>query len=246
MQLDGLGKYLGLLLSVAMVIIGGSAVSALTSQSPNFEISQPKFGAGAALESCSGEYCAQATIGDIAPGDTVGSPSTAAFGAITVDSEPSLEVIIEPGPSNLGTLSTERTATTSSIIKVKSYLSDGYILQLFGGAPRYEDYTLQALAAPTASTPGSEQFGINLVANTTPQIGADPVQVPSSEFSFGELAPDYAIADYFMYQDGDVVAWSDRESGQTDYTVSMIINVANSTPAGHFVADFSAIVIPAF
>ena len=236
-----------MVLLMAVFLIGSVAtVSAQTSQSPNFELSEPEFGAGSALETCSGKYCAKASIGDISAGDTSSPSNRATFGSITSDSDPLLEVIIEPGGSNLGVLSTTKTATKETVVKIRTYLSDGYTLQIVGDPPKYQNHTLASSSSPFASSAGTEQFGINLVANSTPNIGADVVQTPSGDFSFGYVTAQYATTNQFSYQNGDVVARSDSESGQTDYTISMIINVANSTPAGHFSSDFAAVVIPAF
>ena len=50
----------------------------------------------------------------------------------------------------------------------------------------------------------------------------------------------------FKYANGDAVARSTVETGRTDYTISMVINVSSATPAGHYSADYSAIVVPRF
>lgn len=232
-------------MAALLTLLGAGTTLALTSQSPNYELEQPEFGAGAALETCSGQYCARATIGELTPGESRSS-GTAAFSSLTTDSEPALEVIVEPGESNLGVLSVDKTATKTSIIKIRTHMSDGYTLQIVGDPPKYDSYTLATPSTPTASMPGTEQFGINLVANTTPEVGADPEQVPSGEFSFGYAMEDYAEPNKFMYRSGDVVAMSEAESGITEFTVSMIVNVSNQTPAGHFTGDYAAIIVPAF
>jgi hypothetical protein len=177
-----------------------------------------------------------------------GTSGTASFGPITPD-VPTLEVIVAAGPepSHLGVLTTEQTATKTMTVKVRSYLSNGYFLQIAGKAPTYSGHSLTALGSPTAAAPGTEQFGINAVANTSPaNFGADPVQVPSSEFSYGTVEPNYSTPNLYMYQPGGTVARSLVASGQTDYTISMIINVANNTPAGLYSTEFSAVVIPMY
>jgi len=221
-------------------------VLAESSSSSNYQITETQFNNGTGLQSCSGQYCAQATIGDTAIGNAASSTVTAKFGAISSDSEPLLEVIVDPGESNLGTLTTETTATKTTSIKIRSYQSGGYQLQIVGNAPTYAGHALASPSTPTFSTPGTEQFGINLVANTLPTIGANPLQVPNEQTSFGVVNNDYNTTNKFMYSDGATVAHSNTESGETDYTVSMIINVANDTPAGHYTSDFAAVVIPVY
>jgi hypothetical protein len=240
-----LWQYLKLLFAALLIVaMGTSSVFATTASSDNYQVTESQFNAGMSLESCSDQYCATASIGDMAigrSGATAGG--SAAFSTLTGD-EPLLEVIVEPGESNLGLLTTEQTATKTTIIRIRSYLSDGYVLQITGDPPKYKDHTLSAISTPAESDPGTEQFGINLVSNTTPSVGTNPVQVPSEEFSFGEAEDGYNTPNFFQYISGDVVALSQVESGRTDYTVSMIVNIANTTPAGRFAGDFSAVVVP--
>jgi methionine-rich copper-binding protein CopC len=248
MQKIGLGYVVKLALFSGVLVVASAGAALAVSQSDNFEASETEFGSGAALESCSGEYCAEATIGNIAAaGNGIEGPaSKASFGPYAEDGEPMTEVIIEEGISNLGVLKTDSTASKTVIIKIRSYRTDGYTLQIIGDPPKFAGHTLATPETPAASVPGEEQFGINAVANTSPVVGADPKQVPNPEFSFGQVEADYAAANLFKYESGSVVARSTKESGQTEYTLSMIVNVAGSTPAGHYVSDFSAVVIPAF
>lgn len=221
-------------------------VFAETSQSSKYQATDMQFGSSSALESCSGQYCATATIGDMTEGGTGKSPVTsAAFGSIT-NSDPFLEVIVDPGVSNLGVLTTEQTATKTTTVRVRNYLSNGYMLQIVGTPPKYGSHTLNAPGSPTTSQPGTEQFAINAAANTTPAVGAGPQQIPSDQLSFGVVEEDYATPNLFKFASGDVIARSLTESGRTDYTISMIVNVSSATPAGHFSGDFSAVVIPVF
>lgn len=216
-----------------------------TSNSPNYQASQLQFGSGDASETCQGNYCASTSVGGATVGESSSTGYTTKFGAIT-NSDPLLEVIVDNGVTNLGEFSSSATTYKTMSIKVRNYLSVGYIIQIIGTPPKIDNYTIPRLSSPTASMVGQEQFGMNVVANTTPAIGMDPVQVPSGEFSFGKAATNYATANKFMYNSGDVVALSDEASGETDYTLSVIINVAPNTPAGHYTSDFSAVVIPSY
>lgn len=219
---------------------------AQTSKSNSFQVTETQFSSGATLQSCSSQFCAKATIGDMASGGKSASPnSSAQFGSET-DSEPMLEVIVDSGASDLGELTTEKTATKTMIVRIRNHLSGGYMLQIVGDPPKYNGHTLETPSTPTASTPGTEQFAINAVKNTNPNVGADLVQVPSDQTSFGEVEEAYSVPNVFKYRSGEVVARSQTESGRTDYTISMIINVSNSTPAGHYTGDYSAVVIPVF
>lgn len=233
-----------ILLAAMVAIISAQAALAVNPSSNNFELSESGFNAGE-LDACSDEFCARASIGDVGAGTSEGATSTASFGPVTPE-EPAIEVIVDPGESNLGTLTTESTASKSMIVRVQTYLSDGYTLQITGDPPKYAGHFLATPSTPTASTPGTEQFAINAATNTTPAVGGNPVQVPSGEFSFGAVEADYSTPNLFKYQSGDVVARSNSQSGRTDYTISMIVNISNVTPAGRFTGDYSAVVIPVF
>lgn len=222
---------------------GAATVLAVDSSSENYQITEWQFGSGATLDSCSDEYCAQATIGD--PG-AASSASTANFGEVTTD-EPMLEVIIEPGESNLGTLSTERTATKVTSVKIRNNFEGGYTLQVVGEAPKFGNHILNTPATPTESRMGTEQFGINLTANTVPTVGSLPVQIQNKEGEeniFGEPTENYRTPNRFMYEDGGVIAQSVMQMGRTDYTISMIVNIANTTPAGHYSGDLALFIVP--
>lgn len=221
-----------------------TAAFATTPTSSHYQLTDSQFGAGT-LNGCSSQYCATVSIGDTAVGDSKSGTSTAKFGSHT-SGEPDLEVIVDPGQSDLGTLDTEHTGSKTMIVKVRTYLSNGYMMEITGTPPKYANHTLATPSTPTAATPGKEQFAINATTNSTLRIGADPVQVPDSTTSFGVVNDNYNIPNQFMYHSGDVVAHSDQDSGETDYTITMIVNISNQTPAGHYSGDFSAVVIPSF
>lgn len=235
------------MLLFAVLVISGNTntVFAVTSSSNNYQVTETELGGTSSSQNCSASYCAKASIGNMASGKSTNSGGSASFGPIT-DSEPLLEVIVNPGNSDLGDLTTERTATKTTTVQVRNYLSGGYMVQVIGNPPKYKDHTLSTPSTPTTSRPGTEQFAINAAANTAPQIGAGVVQFPDNLTSFGIVNDNYATANMFMYHSGDVVAHSTTESGQSNYTISMIVNVSSQTPAGHFSGDFSAVVIPVY
>ena len=234
----------------AVVVAAGMVTATFaddsTSQSAHYQVSELQFGSSDANQACSGAYCADGGVGGgIALGDGANNSTKAAFGQIT-SNDPLLEVIVDGGAYDLGEFSTAKPSVKEMSVKVRSYQSDGYMLQIIGSAPKHKRHTLKTLASPTTSQPGTEQFGINVVENTTPIIGKDPVQVPSGTFSFGEVTSNYNQTNKFMYHSGDVVARSVTESGETDYTISVLINVAGNTPAGRYTSDLSAVVIPLY
>lgn len=247
MQKRSLWRYPKYILLAVLIAINGGAGTAFatTSNSAHYQVTESEFGATDSKQNCSSQYCAKVSLGDLGTGSGASGTTSAHFGTIT-DDEPLLEVIVDPGVSNLGDLAAETTATKTMIVRVRSYLSGGYTMQIVGSPPKYGNHTLSTPTTPTSSSPGTEQFAINAAANTIPNVGAAPVQVPSSQTSFGTVDDDYKTPNLFKYVSGDVVGRSQTSSGRTDYTISMIVNISNATPAGHYTGDFSAVVVPVY
>jgi hypothetical protein len=96
------------------------------------------------------------------------------------------------------------------------------------------------MSTTTTSQIGVEQFGINLVANTSPtSFGANP---DNGQFGFGSITANYATANNYRYVDGETVAQATKNSGVTTYTISYVTNVATLTPGGQYSADQTIIV----
>lgn len=247
MQKQRIRQYLhSLALSALIVMAGvGTAAATTTSSSAHYNVTETQFGAGSALNDCSTQYCAKISVGDTTIGAAKSSNYSAEFGFNTSLS-PYLEVSTTGGVSDAGYLTTTTTGTASNLIKVRTYLSSGYVMQITGNSPSQGSHQLQTITTPSTSHQGAEQFGINLVANTAPAVGANPSQQPSSVFSFGSAASNYGTANLFQYINGDIVAQSASSSGETDYTMSMILNVSNVTPGGTYTGIMSAVVVPTF
>lgn len=236
----------GVLIAASMVVLGTS-VSAQSS-SDSYRVNEYFFGSGGELEACSDSYCSKQSAGETTVGSTESDNFIAQAGFNTTD-VPLLEVAVN-GSVDFGVLSPNSTATGFATAQVRTYLSNGYTIRVVGPAPSYTSgentSTLDSGTAPEAVQPGSEQFGINLRANTDPLVGADVTQSPDETFSFGLPMADYNTPNAFMYQDGDVIAYSDRSSGQTNYTLSMIANMSPTTPAGIYTTALSVVVTATF
>lgn len=246
MRKRGIKTYWNWVPLVAVLAVSWLGVAAAdTTSSTHYQATETQFGSGSGLHSCSSSYCGKISIGDNVVGSASSAHYKAQFGANT-DNVPLLEVITEAGEQNLGVLDTDHTATATRIVKVRTYLSSGYTIQVAGDTPSQGTHALTPISSPSTSHQGAEQFGINLVANSAPNVGADPVQVPTNQTSFGYVTDDYATANLFKYLNGDIVAKSDSSTGETDYTISIIINVSNTTPSGHYNGAFSAVVVPKY
>jgi len=220
-----------IILGLVIIALSG-LVYAESASSANYQIHDVFFGAGGNLNQCSSNYCVKSSIGEIAVGNTKSSNYQAQAGFNT-NRSPSISMVINSTDIDLGTLSTKTTATATAEFTVSSYLASGYQVETISPPPSNNSATLKPLSSPTTSQPGVEQFGMNLVANTSPiDFGANPVQIPSSAFSYGQVATNYDSPNLYMYQPGSVIAYSDRSSGQTEFTISYIFNISHLTPGG--------------
>ena len=217
---------------ILALILVPITVQAAQSQSTNYQVNEVFFGSGGALNDCSTNYCAKESIGETTVGNT-SSTNYQAHAGFNTDRYPYLQFIVNGTNTDVGGLSTGLTTTTTATFSVKSYLSSGYSVVTVSNPPKNNSYTMHALSTPTASTVGTEQFGMNLVANTSPiTFGADPSQNPSSAFSFGAASSGYNTTNLYEYVPGSTIAYSSTSSGETDYTISYIYNISNLTPGG--------------
>jgi hypothetical protein len=230
MRVRHVGQLAGAGLLLALAFSG--AAYAAQSSSANYQVNEVFFGSGGALNDCSASYCAKESAGETAVGNT-SSTNYQAQAGFNTERTPYLQFVINTGSQNIGTLSTGSTTTATASFSVKAYLSSGYVVQVESPGPANGSYTMLSPSTPTASAAGTEQFGMNLVANTSPvTFGANPNQAPSSAFGYGVAGSNYNTPNFYKFTNGDTIASSAKSSGETDYTISYIFNISNVTPGG--------------
>ncbi len=233
------------LLVLAAPVVPANAVcpSGQQSCSSSYSVGEAFFGNGGTLNSCSSSYCTKQALGETTVGNTASSNYQAQTGFNSNRNE-YIEFNVNAATLNFGVLSTGSTKTGTATFNVKAYVANGYQVVNASPPPQYGGHTLSTASVPTASATGTEQFGINLVANTSPaSFGVAPVQIPSNSYSFGKVADNtvntpstarYDQTNQYMYRNGDVIAYSTKSTGETDYTISYIMNISNATPSGTY------------
>lgn len=209
--------------------------------SSGYRIDESYIGPGGSLESGSTGYKlepGQQTTGN--PGGVGDSSSTnyTAQSGNTTTSDPRLVCVVNSGSLNFGALSTSLVVSSVASFSVLNYTSYGYVATILGSTPSNGSHNLDAMSSTGPSVAGTEQFGINLRDNgpllTDPDVGADPLQVPSGSFSYGVAAGGYNTVNQYRYVAGETIASGPKSSGQTDYTISYIINASTITPGGQY------------
>lgn len=122
--------------------------------------------------------------------------------------------------SDMGELNPNATLTAQSQMAAGTNASGGFAIMVSGTPPAAGTNVINAPTTPTISQKGINQFGINLVANTAPAVGGDPI----GPFANAIASPDYSVSNHYKYNDGDVVAYSPNVSLMRKFTVSYILN----------------------
>lgn len=243
-----------------ILLNSGHVVFAQSTSSPNYKVNEHQFGTGAETDINSSSYKARAGTGSLGVGNSSSANFDAVAGFITPN-EPFLEMSVENLSIDLGTLSDLSTSYSAAqggacncSFYVRTYLSSGYTVVTASQPPTSEGGSVLD-AKTTLGVPSTDQeveeFGINLVDNASPNIGANPSNQPDNSFADGQAATGYSTVDQFKYNVGDVVARSQATPGNqavglTYYTVSYIAKRARLTQAGTYTMRHVLVAVPTY
>lgn len=251
------------LASILFVMFITPVVGAQSSSSTNYQVDEAFFGSGGELDASSTNYKSKQSAGELAVGAMRSSIYSAQAGFNT-DRTPYIATATLTPTVVVGVLDTSHPNVGTAQFWVKAYLAEGYVVQSYGGPPKNGSHSMATSATSFSSTPGTEQFGINLAVNSiagamsgTPlaamtNFGADPTQAPddpADPFGFGEVDSDYNTANsanQFKYSDGDPIALSIRSSSDTTFTISYLFNISPVTPAGTYIMHHSIVATATF
>jgi hypothetical protein len=146
------------------------------------------------------------------------------------------------------------TATAISQMAASTNAGAGYSITVNGVTLTSGSNTITTMGTATTGTHGLSQFGMNLVANTTstsnPAVGANVAPAANGTNYKGQAASPYNTPDTFKFVGGNIVANSyNGGAGGTDaqiFTVSYIVNVPGSQPAGTYTTTLTYICTPTF
>lgn len=200
-------------------------------RSTNYQFQETSLGGSGLLNSASANYQASSTSGVLGIGNSNATAFQANAGHMTT-ADPSLAFSVNNDTVAFGQFSAATAATAISTFSVINYTSYGYVVQALGTPPTYGSHTITPMGVTGPSQTGTEQFGINLVANTSPvSLGANP---DHGQFGFGSASSNYNTANNYRFVSGETIASSPKTSGMTTYTISYIVNVSSLTPGGEY------------
>lgn len=207
--------------------------------STNYRFDETSITGGGLIESNSTNYRSSSSLGDTAVGESASTNFQTQSGSQTTN-DPTLSFIVDDADASFNDFSSTATATSTTSFSVINYTAWGYVVHMVGTAPSNGSHTIPAMTTTDSSLPGTEQFGINLVANTSPtSFGANP---DHGQFGFGSAATNYDTANMYRFVTGEVIASAPKTSGKTTYTISYIVNVAPLTPGGQYEGEQTLIV----
>jgi len=203
-------------------------------KSAHYQIDESFVGGSGLVQSSSANYKEGESIGDTGIGNSA-SANYQTNSGYTTTNDPALSFAVNTASANFGSFSPSAAATTTSTFQVSNYTSYGYVVQIVGNPPSNGNHTLSAMTTTGPSQAGVEQFGINLVANTSPvSFGANPVQGIAGA---GTAAANYNTSNSYRYVSGETVATAPKSSGVTTYTISYLVNVSSLTPGGQYTSS---------
>ncbi len=141
---------------------------------------------------------------------------------------------------NLGELSALNANTATSQFAAATNDFTGVVTSIAGGTMSSGTNTINSLAVPAASAPGTSQFGINLRANSAPVVGQDPIGPGTSS-----VEPDFNSPNQFVLKNGTMTS----SSTSTDYkvfTVSYLVNVPPGQAPGVYTSTLTYIATVSF
>lgn len=130
--------------------------------------------------------------------------------------------------TDMGQLNPNATLTAQSQMAVGTNATAGFAITANGNLMSAGINVIDSPSVPTESKQGSNQFGINLVANTEPTVGNDP----EGTWANALPSPDYSTPDRYKYVSGDVIAYSPNVSLMKKFTVSYVLNSSQDLRAG--------------
>ena len=226
-------KIIFCLLIIGLSLIFSGSFTSAEMSSTNYTIYADVFSIGGIETSQSTNYKIQDTLGEAIIWSATSTSANYGVKAGFRDMYPDqyLTLSVSDTSIDLGTLSEDEAQSASHTMIIDTNAFHGFAVTVSGSTLTSGVNTIDGIGATAASsTPGIEQFGINLVNNATPNIGADP----AGTAPIGSVAGQYGTADKFTLNSGDTIASASSDINQTTYTISYIANIAASTEAGTY------------
>ncbi len=155
---------------------------------------------------------------------------------------------VTTGTIDFALFSPTSTVFGTSMMAASTNAGSGYVITVSGATLTSAGNTVAAIGQTSASPAvGTNQFGLNLVANTTPAVGAAVSPAVAGNYH-GTPSAQYDTANKFAFDPTTprtVAASTTTTPGQA-FTVSYIVNVAGDLPPGTYTTTLTYICTPTY
>jgi len=142
---------------------------------------------------------------------------------------------------DFGDFSPVATRSGTSVMQAQTNAANGYTVTVNGTTLASGVNTIPALAAQTASTVGTSQFGLNLRLNGIPAVGGEPSGAGSGTFT-----GNYGTVNQYRFGSGESVAQAGLPTNANTFTSSYIVNIGGAQAAGVYTATMTYICTASF
>ena len=142
---------------------------------------------------------------------------------------------------NLGNLLSSATSSAQSQLVTATNAQNGLVLSYTGSTMTSGNNIINAISPRDVSRPGASQFGLNMVANTTPSIGVNP-QGPGS----GVPTAGYNQPNFYQFVSGDTLVTTTTADDFREFTASYIVNRTSNQTVGVYVATITYVCLANF
>jgi hypothetical protein len=238
-KIKNYAKVIGKLFALALVLtLAHQSIAGMSSD--NYKIWVDTFDAGGGLTNSTG-FKVDSNLSDFSASQSDSANFSQKTSFSGIEGEPTVGFSVDTVSLDFGQLSAKMTRYTTHSFSAFTNAKEGYTIRVFGQSLHSADYTIEAIGSTAASISiGSEQFGLNLVRNTLPALGANPTG------GIGVASANYNQVNKFAFTGGDIIAYSASYSYQTNFTVTAIVNIADDTPAGGYETVLTYEFIPVF
>lgn len=150
---------------------------------------------------------------------------------------------------NLGVFSPSSTTSATSEMAASTNADNGYVITVDGATLTSGSNTIPAMGSSASTVSiGNSEFGLNLVSNATPAVGANMTPAFDGGDYQGSVSAPFDTPDNFAFDDTTTneVASSTGPSAAQKYTVSYIVNVAGNQSPGNYTTTLTYICTPTY
>lgn len=143
--------------------------------------------------------------------------------------------------ADLGELSASSANKATSQFAGSTNDSDGYTVTAIGNTMTSGNNEISAMGSKSGSSPGSEQFGINLVSNPALNFG----QNPAGSGGAGAKS-EYSSQNQFKFKSGEIIAASNNSTNPNVFTVSYLVNITRNQAPGVYATTITYVAVATF